>query len=204
MSEKAKLYAALAKAQAQIEGARKGKTNPHLKSAYADLASVWDACREALTSNGLSIIQRSVGDDPQLVQIETILCHESGAEVSGTITMRPVKADPQGIGSCMTYARRYSLAAMVGVAPEDDDGNAASQGEAPKSITAKQAAQIKQELHDTESDVPAFLAAVAKAGGISSIESVDDIPASLHATCMTALKKKRQSRNAPPSSEVAA
>lgn len=197
MSEsKAKLYAALAKTQAKIEGARKGNTNPHFRSKYADLASVWDACREALTSNGLSIIQRSVGDDPQLVQIETILCHESGAEVSGTITMRPVKADPQGIGSCITYARRYALAAMVGVAPEDDDGHAASRGDAPTSITAKQAAQIKQGLHDTESDVPAFLAAVAKAGGVASIASVDDIPASLHATCMTALKKKRAQKGA--------
>ncbi len=187
MSEKAKLYAALAKAQAQIEGARKGKTNPHLKSAYADLASVWDACREALTSNGLSIIQRSVGDDPQLVQIETILCHESGAEVSGTITMRPVKADPQGIGSCMTYARRYSLAAMVGVAPEDDDGNAASRPS--QTITDAQAATVRERLDALGSDVAKF----CQWAGVSSIP---EIPAGKLAAVLRKLDQAEAQRGA--------
>lgn len=119
------LAAALAKAQGQIEGAKKDSTNPHFKSSYADLASVWDACRKALSSNGLSVAQGAESEDGR-VGITTILMHASGQWMRSTLLMRPMKDDPQGIGSCVTYARRYALAAIVGVAPEDDDGNAAS------------------------------------------------------------------------------
>jgi hypothetical protein len=118
------LAAALAKAQGAIKGATKDTANPFFKSKYADLASVWDACRAELTANGLSIIQTT--DDSQGVTVVTTLAHSSGQWIRGRLTMRPVKDDPQGIGSAITYARRYALAAMVGVAPEDDDGNAAS------------------------------------------------------------------------------
>lgn len=121
----AALSAALAKAQADIEGATKGKTNPHFKSAYADLASVWDACRAALTKNGLAILQPVAAEDAK-VTVTTILTHSSGEWVSSDLTMTATQHTPQGIGSCITYARRYALASMVGVAPEDDDGEAAS------------------------------------------------------------------------------
>ena len=188
-----KLFAALAKVQGAIEGARKGTDNPFFKSKYADLASVWDACREQLSANGFAVIQRPVGDDPQIVVLETILGHESGEWISGTLTMKPVKADPQGIGSCITYARRYALASMVGVAPEDDDGNAASKGTPSSTITDKQAEEIKQALHDTDSNVPAFLDRIAKAGKLDVLTSVDAMPASLYGTAMAALKKKRAS-----------
>lgn len=119
------LAAALAKAQAVIVGAIKDSTNPHFKSRYADLASVWDACRKPLTDHGLSVAQTATTDD-QRVGVTTLLMHASGQWISDTLLMRPTKDDPQGVGSCITYARRYALAAMVGVAPEDDDGNAAS------------------------------------------------------------------------------
>jgi len=187
-----KLFAALAKVQGAIEGARKGTDNPFFKSKYADLASVWDACREQLSANGFAVIQRPVGDDPQIVVLETILGHESGEWISGTLTMKPVKADPQGIGSCITYARRYALASMVGVAPEDDDGNAASKGTPSSTITDKQAEEIKRVLHDTDSNVPAFLDRIAKAGKLDALTSVDAMPASLYGTAMAALKKKRE------------
>jgi len=121
-----KLAEALAKAQGEIQGAAKDQVNPHFRSKYADLASVWEACRKALSNNGLAVVQTMHGDDPDKVVVETLLTHSSGEWIKGTLTMRPAKSDPQGIGSCITYARRYSLAAMVGVAPEDDDGNAAS------------------------------------------------------------------------------
>lgn len=117
---------ALAKAQAEIEGAKKDSTNPHFKSSYADLASVWDACRKALTVNGLSVVQGPVSDEGR-VGVTTMLMHSSGQWLESTFFMRPTKDDPQGAGSALTYARRYALAAMVGVAPEDDDGNAASE-----------------------------------------------------------------------------
>ena len=123
-----KLAAALAVAQGKIEGSRKDAANPFFKNQYSTLSSVWEACREQLSANGLSIVQTSniLPEHPDLVIVETQINHSSGQWIRGRIAMRPVKNDPQGIGSCITYARRYSLAAMVGVAPEDDDGNAAS------------------------------------------------------------------------------
>jgi hypothetical protein len=123
-----KLIMALAKAQGQIKAAPKDSDNPFFKSKYADLASVWDACREPLAKNGLAVIQRPNPTDGATVSLTTILAHESGEWIRGTLVMRPVKADPQGIGSCLTYARRYALSAMVGIcSEEDDDGNKASQ-----------------------------------------------------------------------------
>ena len=121
------LATALSKAQKEIKGAVKDSENPYFKSQYADLTSVWEACRKALTENNLSVIQNMAGQSADTVTVETMLCHSSGQWVRGALTMKPTKADPQGIGSAITYARRYALAAMVGVCPEDDDGQAASQ-----------------------------------------------------------------------------
>ncbi len=118
------LAKALAKAQGEIKGATKDAQNPHFRAKYADLASVWEACRGPLSANGLSVIQTTDGDGTN-VEVITTLAHSSGQWIRGKLVMRPVKADPQGIGSALTYARRYSLAAMVGVAPEDDDGEGA-------------------------------------------------------------------------------
>lgn len=120
----AELAAALCKAQAQMEGAKKDANNPHFKTKYADLASVWDAIRGPLTSNGLSVVQllRSTQGG---VEVETILMHSSGQQISDVFAVPATKNDAQGYGSAATYARRYALMAMVGVAPEDDDGNAA-------------------------------------------------------------------------------
>lgn len=184
-----KLFAALAKAQAMIEGAAKGKENPHFRSKYADLASVWDACRDALTKNGLSVIQRPHETDGSTVKIETMLCHESGEWISGFLVMKPTKGDPQGIGSALTYCRRYALASMVGVAPEDDDGNAASRP--VQTISDKQAAEIKEGLAETESDTKAFLAHMAKAAGMNSIATVEEIPASMYGIAARAIAKKK-------------
>ena len=124
-----KLAAALAKAQGEIKGAAKDKDNPFFKSKYADLNAVWSACRAALSKNGLAVIQATFVT-PEGMFLRTTLAHESGETTEGVWPIRPVKDDPQGIGSATTYARRFSLAAMVGVAPEneDDDGNAASAG----------------------------------------------------------------------------
>lgn len=119
------LAAALCKAQADMEGAKKDAKNPHFNSKYADLASVWDAIREPLTKNGLSIVQLPSSMQGG-VEVETILMHTSGESLSSVLAMPASKSDAQGFGSALTYARRYSLMAMVGVAPEDDDGNAAS------------------------------------------------------------------------------
>jgi hypothetical protein len=120
------LAAALAKAQGQMGNAVKDSTNPHFKSKYADLASIWEACRKPLADNGLSVVQIPVGG-PDTVIIITKLMHLSGEWIEGRLEMKPQVLTPQGIGSCVTYCRRYALAAMVGVAPDEDDGQAASQ-----------------------------------------------------------------------------
>jgi hypothetical protein len=122
----AALAAALSKTQAVVEGAVKGKVNPAFRSKYADLASVWDACREALTENGLSVIQSPGPVADGRMEMTTMLLHASGEWVRGSLTIPLGKVDAQAYGSATTYARRYALAAFVGVAPDDDDGNAAT------------------------------------------------------------------------------
>ena len=117
------LGAALAKAQGLIEGAKKDSANPFFKSRYADLASVWDACRKHLSENGLSITQCPEESDNGIA-IETMLLHSSGQWIKSRYTMPVSKLDAQAVGSAITYARRYALASIVGIAPEDDDGNA--------------------------------------------------------------------------------
>lgn len=120
------LAAALAKAQGQIEGAKKSSSNPFFKSKYADLAECWNTCREALTANEISVIQmpEEINENGRL-NITTMLAHSSGQYISSTLTMTVTKLDPQAIGSAITYGRRYALAAMVGLAQEDDDGEKA-------------------------------------------------------------------------------
>jgi hypothetical protein len=125
------LAKALVKAQAAIQPAIKDKTNPAFRSRYADLTAVWDACRGALTSNGLSIVQMPIDAEAGRVALTTMLLHISGEYISSTVSTALVKNDPQGVGSALTYLRRYALSAMVGVvADEDDDGNAASRPQA--------------------------------------------------------------------------
>ena len=125
------LATALAKAQGQIEDAIRDSENPFFKSRYADLASVWRACRRPLADNGLAVIQSvtSTAEGYSLeYSLETMLLHSSGQYVSNTINLLLKDQSMQGMGSAITYARRYQLAAFVGVAPDDDDdGNAASQ-----------------------------------------------------------------------------
>lgn len=120
-----KIALAMSKAQGQMEGAKKDSKNPFFKSNYADLASVWIAIRKALSENEIAVFQptRMEGDK---VCIITKLIHSSGEWIEGEIALKPVKPDPQGQGSAITYMRRYALAAMCGVAQEDDDGNSAS------------------------------------------------------------------------------
>jgi hypothetical protein len=121
------LAGALAKAQLQIEPASKNATNPHFRSHYADLASIWDACRGPLNTNGLSIVQFPCDGEVGRIGLCTMIVHSSGEWMCETITVKALKEDPQFLGGVLTYLRRYSLAAVVGVtATEDDDGNAAS------------------------------------------------------------------------------
>lgn len=155
-----KLAKALAAAQGAIKGAEKDRTNPHFKSQYADLTAVWDACREALAKNEIAVIQATSFMGDGRVVLNTILAHSSGEQVTGHFPVTPVQNTPQGLGSALTYARRYSLASMVGVAPagEDDDGNAGSQG---ATVDKSAPAQVKKSALPPE-PTPTVKAAVTK------------------------------------------
>lgn len=122
---------ALAKAQANMGKAIKSNKNDHFRSKYADLGNVMDACLPALNEAGIAVIQ-PIGSDEQGHYVETVFIHgDSGENIQCRVPLILGKNDMQGFGSAVTYARRYGLMAMAGIAPEDDDGNAAA-ASAPK------------------------------------------------------------------------
>lgn len=140
------ITAALAKALPELESAKKNAANPHLKSKYANLSAVMAAV-EPVRAHGLWYRQVS-HDKPDGACIETVYLHDSGEELSAGLTF--VKADkqnPQGFGSAMTYARRYSLQCAFGLDAEDDDGHAASQ---PRQTKAPPPPQVINEEQRTE------------------------------------------------------
>lgn len=129
-----KLAEALAKAQAEMESAKKDSVNPHFKSKFADLASVWAAAKP-LALHGLAVIQAPRAEGTK-VTVTTMLCHSSGQWIQEALTMKAAQDTPQGIGSAITYARRYGLSAMTGITQDDDDGNTASQSSGKPSAAA--------------------------------------------------------------------
>jgi hypothetical protein len=124
------IASAFVKAKKEFAPALKTSVNPHFKSKYADLAACVEAVDEAFLNNGIAMYQETF-EDASGVTVETVLLHESGETLRcGKLHVPAGKQDPQGYGSALSYARRYSLMAACGIAPEDDDGNAASK---PKS-----------------------------------------------------------------------
>lgn len=157
------LATALCKAQAEIEGAITDSANPYFKSKYADLHTCWKSCRDQLTKNGLCIVQTSdyEGDKSFLI---TTLMHKSGQWIKGKMLIPQVKPGPQELGSCMSYCRRYSLSAMVGLSQYDDDGeDAMKEARAPKP---------KQEIKP-EADKTKLHKAICATGDMVTIEQLD-------------------------------
>lgn len=150
------LATALAKAQRSMGGAKKDSSNPFYKSTYSDLSSVVTAIREPLSSNGLSFIQATEPSDKDEIRVITMLMHESGEWLSSTIAIPVSKADAQGYGSAITYAKRYGLQGLLGVPSEDDDGNAAAK--AKPAITPVRAAMQSVDINTEDMD---FLRGVA-------------------------------------------
>lgn len=145
---------ALVKAQRAFAPALKTSTNPHFRSRYADLAACVEAVIDALNANGIALVQRT-HDSDNGVAVETLLVHESGESISGGILHVPAaKHDPQGYGSALTYARRYSLMAACGIAPEDDDANAA-QKTRPAPIPRNSGASVSQDQNNAPAGDPA-------------------------------------------------
>lgn len=119
---------ALVKFNGEVETITKDAKNPHFKNKYASLDNIIEEIRPVLSKHGITVMQIPSGDG-ETVSMKTMLLHESGEWMeSEPLVMRPVKNDPQGVGSCITYARRYSLCSMLSLSTgEDDDGNHASQ-----------------------------------------------------------------------------
>jgi hypothetical protein len=143
------LFAALAKAQNAVENAHKGSLNPHFKNRYADLAEVLNTVRPVFSECGLSIVQET-SFDGSLVSVTTALCHEKGGFITATASCVPAKADAQGVGAATTYLRRYSLAAITGVAQEDDDGQLAINTVKANPVKAAQAPAV---IHATTDEL---------------------------------------------------
>ncbi len=189
---------ALSKAQAIMEHAEKDRINPHFKNKYATLASVWDAIRAPLTANGLSVIQ-PINADATGVTVRTVIMHKSGEYVESALTMTGPQANPQQLGSLISYARRYALTSMLGVcADEDDDGHAtrpaptvvkepahaptpprpqAPNQEAPGKDAAPAAAQAAPRLTDTQRWNVATALMKKKLGDASAAKMIAEISA---------------------------
>ncbi len=163
------LAAALCKAQAVMEGAKQDSSNPFFKSKYADLASVWAACKAPLTNNGLSVVQ-TVENGGEKAYLVTILLHTSGQWIKSLMPILMSKNDAQALGSAITYCRRYALAAIVGVCPTDDDGNAAS---AKSALITKMQCEEIQRLIGIRKDIQERLLDWAGIDQISDLAQED-------------------------------
>jgi hypothetical protein len=172
------LATALSKAQGEVKGAVKDSDNPAFKRdgkamKYADLESVEDACWAAITGNGLAVLQSPGLTVDGVMHMTTMLTHASGQWVKDTLSIPLAKVDAQGYGSAVTYARRYSLAAFMGVAPEDDDGNAASR---PGSGGADNTPKRGDKLEGPYTSMTALKAAYEQLDrNIRRSETVDDL-----------------------------
>lgn len=153
---------ALLKAQAAFAPAVKAKVNPHFKSKYVPLDAVLDAIAEPLRTHGIAILQPTAIIDARTVLV-TRLVHESGEWIEGRYPVHPVKADPQGEGSALTYARRYALMAIVGIAPEDDDGNAAVKATQREAATVTRITPTDGVWDALDGEQQAFLQKIATA-----------------------------------------
>lgn len=206
------VFSALAKAQGEIENVEKTKDNPFFKSKYADLATVLLAVRPTLAKHDLCIIQMPVSSEAGEIAVATMIGHKSGQYIMSALPCKPAKTDAQSIGSVITYLRRYSASSMVGIAQEDDDGNAGSmapngkpqekiQQTKPKTQNAdeekyKVVANTADEFYDgfmfrldqmpTVDDVNKLLS--AQSAGVNRMKTEDK---DRHAVLMAAVEKKR-------------
>ena len=139
------IAAAMAKFQADVKNPTNSASNPFFKSKYAPLNEILNDVRPLLAKYGLSVLQMPSGDDSE-VHITTLLMHQSGEWIeSCPLKMKPAKNDPQGIGSAITYGRRYALAAILGISSEDDDdGNVATHGKSEPASTQRPQAAPQQ------------------------------------------------------------
>lgn len=184
-----KLAEAMAKAWPELKNAALNRTNPHFKSRYADLPAIIDAVRGPLAKHGLAFTQTTHLTEFGLV-LRTTLLHLSGQSISSEYPLPMLTDKPQIMGGAMTYARRYSLAAICGISADDDlDGNDATVNGSGKPITAEQRAELIGMMEKTGADKARFCAHLG-------VEALDKLPASRFAEARTALEAKMKSKGA--------
>jgi hypothetical protein len=169
MTEHNNIAAALASAQSEMGKALKDSQNPHFKSKYADLASVCAACMPALNANGIAVIQPIIEGEAGR-SVVTRFIHASGETLECGIPLILGKNDMQGLGSAMTYARRYGLMALAGIAPEDDDGNAAVASAPKGGAQAQSISSDYLELRALTEKAGVPEETVCKAAGVEMLE----------------------------------
>lgn len=184
------ITAALAKAQSEIQNPVKDSSNPHFKSRYADLATVLEVCREPLSKNGLAVTQPLAFDGDRMI-LTTILSHTSGQWIKSQVILPIQKPGSQEIGSCITYMRRYSLAALVGIFQEDDDAEAAQEpyrngNEEDRSIMSDKQKKLLSDLLQKLNE-PAYEATVCSK---HKLESIYDLPRSKFSELLNHINSK--------------
>ena len=182
---------ALSLAQSEMSGATKQSTNPFYKSNYSDLASVMQAISLPFSAHGLCFVQGAEANE-QRVSVTTRIIHTSGQWLEATTELPPTKADAQGWGSAITYAKRYGLQALCGVPSVDDDGQeAVKRVAAPKAtpINKKQAEEINLLIEDTGTDKAEFLNYYSTRAG-SKITDLNQFPKDLFEQAVAVLTKK--------------
>lgn len=174
---------AFIRAQGNFAPALKKSENPHFKSKFVALDGVIDAVSAALRAEGIAIMQQTDVTESGGTILISRLIHESGEWIAGRYPVHPVKNDPQGEGSALTYARRYALMALVGIAPEDDDGSAAVKA-VEKPVTKQQAATLRDWITEVGADEAGFLAYLGA-------DAVESIAAGKFDAALAMLKKKQ-------------
>lgn len=186
------LSKALAAAQGGMKNAALNRVNPHFKNRYADMAAIRDAVVPMLAKHGIAVTQATAVDEAGF-RLVTRLSHESGQWLEGEYPLT-INANPQAMGSQLTYARRYALSSICGIsADEDDDAEVATSHKEPAgTITADQVKTLQAEIVDVDADLPKFLKYL-------KVGRLDELPAARYADAMAALAAKRT----PPKQEAA-
>lgn len=196
-----KIATALVNAQKAFQPALKTSLNPHFRSKYADLSACVEAVIDALNQNGIYLLQKNY-DCPDGVMVETVFVHESGEMLEcGIVHFPATKKDSQGYASALTYARRYSLMSACGLAPEDDDGNAASKS-VPRITPTRAESEISEKRLSVLTDVAEaikermsqddVIGAFDEANGITDVEEKVALWSMLDSKTRSAIKKQAE------------
>lgn len=197
-----KLMGAMLKVQGVVDSVQKDKKNPAFKSAYATLGSVVDAIRPACQENGLVVMQAPGAFREGVIAVETFIVHaESGEWIKSALELPLAKVDPQGAGSAITYAERYSLMALFNLPPVDDDGNDASRRPEPVRVVSAIPAEGAP-VPAMRSLAEELCRMVRQCGSIDALEALrsdlvfkgdfKELPLALQATVGEVIKAKRR------------